>query len=159
VESDTPKSINALGRATAGSGHDCFLKGITVRAKITADHSFWIQWQRYHFQDVVSSTSKMHTILNGDVQFESGTDILMITRWLELRKQCIEDNTPATFQQLIMSTPMGMMLTAEIVTNYLQLKTTYAQRKTHKMQSWHEYCTWIEGLSEFIELTQRPSTQ
>jgi hypothetical protein len=65
-----PSCINNLGRASQGSGHDCFLKGIIVQARISADHSFWIQWQRYHFQDIVSSTSKMHTILKETAPFD-----------------------------------------------------------------------------------------
>ena len=150
-----PECINKLGRASTGSGHDCFLKGIIVQARIKADHSFWIQWQRYHFQDIVSSSSKMHTILTGDVQFEDGTNGQIITMWNDLRDKCIENNTPENFQRLIMSTPMGMMLTADISTNYLQLKTTYAQRRTHKMASWNTYCDWIEDLPDFLELTQR----
>lgn len=153
-----PTCIEQLGRCVAGSGHDCFLKGILVQSRVVADHSFWIQWQRYHFQDVVSSTSKMHTILTGTVQFEIETDPAMMKRWMEIRKNCIKNNTPENFQTLIMSTPMGMLLTADISTNYLQLKTVYAQRKTHKMKAWREYCTWIEELPDFLKLTQREST-
>ncbi len=57
-----------LGSATAGSGHDCFLKGVVVQADVTAAQYFWLQWQRYHFQDIVSSESKMHRITKMDIR-------------------------------------------------------------------------------------------
>lgn len=152
---EIPKCINSLGRAVGGSGHDCFLKGITVYATFTADHSWWLQWMRYHFQDIVSSSSKMHTILNSEPIFEDGTDEIIIARWMEIKALCIIKPTPDRFNRLIMSSPMGMMLTADIITNYLQMKTVYSQRKTHKMFAWQKYCGWLETLPDFIELTQR----
>lgn len=149
---EKPNSINALGKAPPGSGHDCFLKGITVSAVIEADHSWWMQWMRYHFQDIVSSTSKMHTILQGDAVFEKGTDIEIIKRWTELKEDCIVNTSLEKFQSLIMSTPIGLMLTADTRTNYLQLKTVYKQRRTHKMKAWQLYCDWIENLPDFLAL-------
>ncbi|MFW6272267.1 MAG: hypothetical protein ACOC2U_00590 [bacterium] len=71
VESGLPKSndptfnisrAKTLGNAKIGSGHDCFLKGILVRFRLTADHCFWVQFMRYHFADIVSSESKMHCL-------------------------------------------------------------------------------------------------
>ena len=38
-----------LGQATPGSGHDCFLKGITIQFDLTAPEYFWRQMDRYHF--------------------------------------------------------------------------------------------------------------
>lgn len=150
-----PKQIKHLGGARAGSGHDCFLKGIVVHSTVTADHSWWLQWMRYHFQDIISSTSKMHTILHGEVSFEDGTDQGVIKAWDDLRARCIADDTQDNFQTLIMSTPIGMLLTADTITNYLQLKTVYQQRNTHKMVSWSKYCDWIASLPGFTELTQK----
>lgn len=150
-----PKSIFKLGQSTPNSGHDCFLKGIIVQARITADHSFWLQWQRYHFQDVVSSTSKMHTILNMEPTFSPLVTSYSISEFKRLKAICLQENTPDNFERLIMNIPMGMLLTADITTNYLQLKTIYSQRKTHKMSSWKDYCKWIESLQEFMILTQR----
>ena len=150
-----PKAIYNLGQAVAGSGHDCFLKGIIVQARITADHAFWLQWQRYHFQDVVSSTSKMHTLGNITPEFHSLVDWRVVDIFKELQDEYTDEPTPENFERLVVNTPIGMMLTADITTNYLQLKTTYAQRKTHKMSSWREYCKWTEELPKFLELTQK----
>ena len=43
-----------LGGAIPGSGHDCMAKGIAVHVNIKADQSFWLQFERYHFQDTIS---------------------------------------------------------------------------------------------------------
>ena len=54
----TQKDINRakkLGTAKSGSGHDCYLKGIVYQADITAPQYWWLQLQRYHFVDIVSS--------------------------------------------------------------------------------------------------------
>jgi len=51
-----------LAQAPSGSGHDCFLKGIIVNANIYASRNWWVQFQRYHFSDIISSQSTMHTI-------------------------------------------------------------------------------------------------
>jgi hypothetical protein len=56
------------------------------------------------------------------------------------------------FQRIIASCPMGLMLTARITTNYLQLKLMHKQRRNHKLEEWQEFCDWIEELpfSEWI---------
>ena len=60
--------IKYLGTAKPGSGHDCFLKGITVQFDLQAPEYIWRQLDRYHFIDYVSSQSKMHMILKFDIE-------------------------------------------------------------------------------------------
>ena len=43
-----------LGSAKSGSGHSNFCKGILVSFNMKADQSFWLQWERYNFQNTVS---------------------------------------------------------------------------------------------------------
>jgi hypothetical protein len=49
-----------------------------------------------------------------------------------------------SMSKLVSNIPMGLELGAGIVTNYLQLKTIYKQRKNHKLEEWHMFCDWIE---------------
>ncbi|MGL5803140.1 MAG: hypothetical protein ACRCX7_11200 [Cetobacterium sp.] len=56
------KRANVLGAARAGSGHDCFLKGIIVEARVKYPLYWTKQFQRYHFADIVSSQSTMHRV-------------------------------------------------------------------------------------------------
>lgn len=56
-------------------------------------------------------------------------------------------------EELSYSCPMGMLLTAHISTNYLQLRTVYGQRKNHKLSEWRMFCNTIFTLPfgpEFI---------
>ena len=43
-----------LGSAKIGSGHSNWMKGVLVSFNMKADQSFWLQWERYNFQDTVS---------------------------------------------------------------------------------------------------------
>ena len=61
------KRCKHLGNAVAGSGHDCFAKGITVQFDLQVPEYIWRQLDRYHFIDYVSSQSKMHRILKMDI--------------------------------------------------------------------------------------------
>ena len=56
------------------------------------------------------------------------------------------------YLEILYSNPCGFKLTAGMTTNYQQLKTIYAQRKSHRLPEWRRFCAWIETLphSEFI---------
>lgn len=38
-----------LANAPAGSGHDCFLKGIVVQFDLSFTNKAWVEAERYHF--------------------------------------------------------------------------------------------------------------
>ena len=44
-----------LASAPRGSGHDKFLHGILLGFDLTLSNKAWVEWERYHFQDIVSS--------------------------------------------------------------------------------------------------------
>lgn len=148
-----------LAHAPSGSGHDCALKGITVTMELTAPAFFWQQWQRYHFQDIISSQSKMHRILNMDIgaqcnEYVDKDIIELIQRKINLYKKLDKKECKSElFMSILSNLPMGLELTAGIITNYLQCKTVYAQRKNHKLDLWSkQYCKMIEELPYFKEL-------
>lgn len=143
-----------LSSAPAGSGHDCFLKGVAVQADITAPQYWWLQWQRYHFHDIVSSESKMHRITKMDItkQCNEYVDLKIMEILKEYIKRFKEEPSQWHFQRVISNCPMGLTLKARIATNYLQLKTIWHQRKNHKLQEWQVFCGWIEGLPKFKEI-------
>ena len=53
-----------LGTVDIGTGHDSFLKGIRVQADVKYTQYWSMQFQRYHFSDIISSQSKMHRIID-----------------------------------------------------------------------------------------------
>ena len=145
-----------LGNAIANSGHDCALKGITVNVNITAPQHFWLQWERYHFQDTISSMSSMHRITKFDIK--TITNEYVDPRALEILKEKIDaynaEPTPENFHRVVNNIPEGIELTRRIITNYLQLKTMYAQRKCHKMFDWSKNFTmFVKNLPYFEEFT------
>ena len=131
-----------LGNAVAGSGHDCFAKGITVQFDLQVSEYIWRQLDRYHFIDYVSSQSKMHRILKIDLDKACNKYVLDSTK--ETLKNLIDTYNRETndlgkkelFNHIIANTPSGIMLTARMTTNYLQLKSIVNQRSNHKMQEW-----------------------
>lgn len=50
------------------------------------------------------------------------------------------------FKMIIANCPCGLMLTARMTTNYLQLKSIINQRENHKMQEWHFITDWMKDL-------------
>ena len=143
-----------LGQAKSGSGHDCFLKGILVTFDLTWSVKASVELQRYHFIDFISSQSTMHRIskFNLDEQYMKYVDKRIIEIIKEKQVEYNENPTPEKYLELLYSNPCGFQLTAEMTTNYLQLKTIYNQRKNHRLPEWVVFCNWCETLPYFKEL-------
>ena len=157
-----------LGNAVAGSGHDCFTKGITVQFDLQVPEYIWRQLDRYHFIDYVSSQSKMHRILKIDIdkacnKYVTETSINLLNYLIEeynkinndtdfkekLRNGEVVTSKEDVFNMIIANTPSGLMLTARMTTNYLQLKSIVNQRSNHKMQEWRLLCDYFKTLPMF----------
>ena len=157
-----------LGNAVAGSGHDCFAKGITVQFDLQVSEYIWRQLDRYHFIDYVSSQSKMHRILKMDLnkacnKYVTETSINLLNYLIEeynkinndtdfkvkLRNGEVVTNKEDVFNMIIANTPSGIMLTARMTTNYLQLKSIVNQRSNHKMQERRLLCDYFKTLPMF----------
>ena len=137
-----------LAAAERGSGHDQFLTGIIVQFDLTFSNKAWVELQRYHFIDFVSSQSTMHRATRMDVrkQVNEYVDDIIVDRLQELIAQYNANQTPENYLKVVYNIPSGYQLTARLTTNYRQLKTIYAQRKTHRLPEWREFCGWIESL-------------
>lgn len=152
--SEFTETIKMLGRCGLGTGHDNFLNGIVVQFDLTLSLKAWIEAERYHFFDFVSSQSTMHRIANFDIESccneyveQSGIDNLkkLIDRYKKTKDK--ED-----YLRVLYNIPSGFELTARMTTNYRQLKTMYHQRKKHRLPEWRQFCRWIEELPMFQEL-------
>ena len=144
-----------LGSTPIGEGHDNFLNGIIVQFDVDFTIKAWVEAQRYHFLDFVSSMSTMHrlTSFELDEAYVDYVDPRMIDIMNELKDNYNENKTTENKLKLIYSNPVGMKLTARMTTNYRQLKTIHSQRKGHLLPEWHTFCEWIEQLPYFVELT------
>lgn len=154
-----------LGTSKQGSGHDCYLKGIIVQYRLTADHTFWLQFMRYHFHDIVSSTSKMHSITKMDLNFSKYVlestksklkELINIYNTNDIYPFVYEgriiENKKEMFEIVVDNAPLGLELTAKVTDNYLQCKSKYIQRRGHKKENWQYYCDWLETLPKFKEI-------
>ena len=135
-----------LGSAAAGTGHNNFLKGIIVQMDVNAPQYWWQQAQRYHWFDFVSSMSKVHCLTKMDIDSMCDSTVTETAK-LNL-VGAIQDYTEGKidFDTMMCNVPMGLHLTARMTTNYLQLKTMYAQRQHHKSKEWQEFCKWVNTL-------------
>lgn len=141
-------TVKKLGNCKTGTGHDQFLTGIIVQFDLTFSIKAWVEAERYHFLDFVSSQSTMHKIANFDVEKQcneyvhAGT-IAVVKGLLDCYK---DDPPPENYLRLLYNVPVGFRLTARMTTNYRQLKTIYQQRKHHRLPEWRAFCKWIEEL-------------
>jgi len=151
LETNTDRAVK-LGRAEKGSGHDCYLKGILVSYYLTCPHYFWLQWQRYHFHDIISSQSKMHKLLDMDLENQFNEKVTEDAKNLVEKLLGKYKEGEIGFSEVLSNVPLGLELTAGVYTNYLQLKSIYHQRRNHKLPEWQYFCDWIESLPLFTYL-------
>lgn len=161
---DLRKAVNHLSRvcnlgsAKPNSGHDCAIKGVLVSVNIEADQSFWLQWERYHHQDTISSMSTMHCLTKFekiDEMFSKYTDprsIAILNEYIEIYN---DNPTSENFHKVIHNCPEGIELCRRVSLNYLQIKTMLNQREHHKMYAWsRDFISLIEKLPYFKEFTE-----
>lgn len=149
--------VKRLGRCSTGTGHDQFLTGIVVQFDLTFTIKAWVEAERYHFLDFVSSQSTMHRIAEFDIGKQC---INYVTE--ETIRQCErhvknfnENPSPENYLTLLYNVPVGFRLTARMTTNYRQLKTIYQQRKDHRLPEWRVFCEWVRSLPNFEDLCLR----
>lgn len=151
---DMTQTVRNLGNAKIGSGHDNFLNGIVVQFDLTFSNKAWVEAERYHFLDFVSSQSTMHKITQLDPRKQCNEYV--DDRVIGILQEKIEEYnsypTPENYLKVLYNVPSGYELTARMTTNYRQLKTIYYQRRNHRLPEWREFCKWIESLPYFPEL-------
>lgn len=162
VTEDLTDRVVALGHAPAGSGHDQFLTGITVSFDLMCTIKMWTEMERYTFVNFVSSQSTMHKIANMNIKEQchhlvSPSTIKLLVQLASEYNMLSDDEKNSEdgkqlYLKILYNVPVGMHLTARLVTNYRALKTIYHQRKNHRLPEWRFFCYWIESLPHFAEL-------
>jgi len=163
LNSELTNGIKSLAQSPKGEGHDNFLNGIIVQFDLTFSNKAWVELERYHFIDFVSSQSTMHRITKFDL--DKAYNKYVDKRIIEIMKEKIQvynsyiesyemskAKANEMYLEILYSNPAGFMLTAGMTTNYRQLKTIYSQRRNHRLPEWRQFCEWIETLphSELI---------
>lgn len=154
LNSQITNGIAALAKSGTGEGHDQWLTGVIVQMDLTFTNKAWVEAERYHWLDFVSSQSTMHRITKFD--FDETYISYVNERIIEIMKEKVEEynSTPEEdvekrrelYLEILYSNPAGFRITAGITTNYRQLKTIYQQRKNHRLPEWRGFCEWIKTL-------------
>ena len=160
-EEDFRKSLGRakqLAGLSSNSGHPNFLVGIRVSFDIVYPQYFTPQLQRYHFIDIVSSSSKDHRLSR-----------IMEARWYN---KYVTEKTKANMQEyldaynanpsyknymvLLSNCPLGLQLFMRCSTNYMSLRNLYHQRIHDKLkEDWGAVLNMIRSLpyaEDFITL-------
>ena len=68
VTSEITDRTMSLAGCKTGTGHDNFLHGIIVQFDLTFSNKAWVEGERYHFLEFISSQSTMHCISKMDIR-------------------------------------------------------------------------------------------
>lgn len=80
--------IEALALSRRGEGHDQWLTGCIVQFDLTLSNKAWVEAERYHFFDFVSSQSTMHKITKFD--FDEVYDSHVDSRIIDVVKEKVD---------------------------------------------------------------------
>ena len=160
--------------------HDNALTGIRVSFDIKYPQYWTPEAQRYHFFDIVTSSSKMHRLLKMDLdkacnKYVTQEQIDEVNTAIEVYNYIAENKSEAfefhfrnegkvtingyeaclytAWMFVLSNCPLGLELFMRVSTNYKQLQTMYYQRKNHKLkEDWGNFINFVEGLPYFKEL-------
>jgi hypothetical protein len=147
-----------LAKCPTNSGECNFLSGIRVAYDIKYPQYISPELQRYHFNQIVTSQSKMHKLQAfTSKSYNKYVDGSSIRRVEEYINDYNEAKTPEDkyyyWMKALSNCPLGLELTMRCTTNYLQLRTIHHQRKNHKLkEDWGAFCDWIKSLPYSKEL-------
>lgn len=163
----------------AGTDHRKFMRMITVYLDITAPLYWWKEFDTYKVGTVANSCSTMHKIAAkefvlddfshehlidsfddnwdiaaGDECRSTPLDILytVIDALNVYREKYLETKDKKYWWQMIQLLPSSYNQRRTVMLNYEVLANIYKSRRNHKLDEWHTFCDWIEGLpySELI---------
>ena len=117
-------AIKVLARSKMGEGHDNFLCGIVVQFDLTFSNKAWVEMERYHFIDIVSSESTIHRITKFDL--DKAYNEYVDPRIVEIMKEKVNeynsmidifptDERKRKYLEILYSNPAGFRLTAGMV--------------------------------------------
>lgn len=146
--------------ATAGPEHCKHLRLIVVHAVITAPRYWWVQFDTYRTGVEKVSTSTMHTLTKRDLtpeDFEGyvfpGVIDLLNSALAKYRREDVPEMKEYIWRSVIQNLPQSYLQARYCMMSYAALRAMYHQRKNHKLQEWHKFCEWIEGLPESWMIT------
>lgn len=149
----------------SGTDHSKFLRMIGVTCDLTAPLYWWKEYDTYKVGTVANSCSTMHKIQAKKFEREDFSTDHLIPRMKEVldvtianlnacRGNFLETQDKKWWWQMIQLLPTSYNQKRTVQLNYAVLRNIYHSRKNHKLDEWHDFCHWIEGLpySELITM-------
>lgn len=149
----------------SGTDHSKFLRMIGVTCDLTAPLYWWKEYDTYKVGTVANSCSTMHKIHAKKFEREDFSTDHLIPRMKEVldvtianlnacRGNFLETQDKKWWWQMIQLLPTSYNQKRTVQLNYAVLRNVYHSRKNHKLDEWHTFCHWIEGLpySELITM-------
>ena len=147
----------------AGTDHRKFMRMITVYVDLTAPLYWWKEFDTYKVGTVANSCSTMHKIQDKEFTMEDFSHehldslnrsiLFQIIKTLNAdRLTYLDSKDKQWWWNMIQLLPSSYNQKRTVMLNYEVLANIYKSRKNHKLDEWHEFCHWIEGLpySELI---------
>jgi hypothetical protein len=152
----------------AGSDHSKFMRMINVTCDITAPLYWWKEYDTYKVGTVANSCSTMHKIHDKEFTLDDFSHEHLLPGPKELlvdiidmlnaaRVWYLDGKNKDDWWQMIQLLPTSYNQKRTVQLNYAVLRNMYHSRKNHKLDEWHVFCKWIEGLpySEIITLREK----
>jgi hypothetical protein len=167
----------------SGSDHSKFMRMITVTCDLNAPLYWWKEYDTYKVGTVANSCSTMHKIHAKEFtmdDFSTGhlldenrgncfipdpndgyysfSPLDVFETIIEMLNKCrnlyLATRDKRYWWQMIQLLPTSYNQKRTVLLNYAVLRNIYHARKTHKLDEWHTFCRWIEGLpySELITM-------
>jgi len=155
-----------------GPVHAKFRRMITVYVDITAPLYWWKEFDTYKVGTVANSCSTMHKIqakefilddfscehldfTDKDLYFDikrsdAHTPFHLLEQTVKTlniyRSRYLETKDKKYWWQMIQLLPSSYNQKRTVMLNYEVLAGLYPMRKNHKLDEWHDFCHWVEGL-------------
>ena len=149
----------------AGSDHAKFMRMINVTMDVTAPLYWWSEYDTYKVGTVANSCSKMHKIADKEFTLEDFSHEHLMQGGLECiknlckdlnmcREQYLAKHDKEWWWQMIQILPSSYNQKRTVQLNYAVLRNMYHARRNHKLDEWHDFCSWVETLpyAELITL-------
>ena len=164
-----PNDLDLMTRLrNAGTDHRKFMRMIVVYLDITAPLYWWKEFDTYKVGTTANSCSTMHKIAAKEFMLDDFSHEYLInengvavedwqSEWLEdlhitiarlnCARQCyLDTNDKKYWWQMIQLLPSSYNQRRTVMLNYEVLANIYKSRRNHKLDEWHTFCDWIEGL-------------
>ena len=164
-----PNDLATMKKLSAGGPvHGKFKRMIAVYVDVTAPLYWWKEFDTYKIGTVANSCSTMHKIhdkrfylkdfsaehLDVDNEQFMLDMIVMLNR---AREQFIATGDKRYWWQMIQLLPSSYNQRRTVMLNYEVLTSIYRDRRNHKLDEWHVFCSMIDILPCNELITAKPT--